>query len=236
MKLYAGASGYSYKEWKGWFYPEKIAPSEMLRFYAERLPAVEINNTFYRLPKASVLSSWAEQVPEDFRFALKASRRITHLKRLKAAESETEYLLRTASVLKERLGVILFQMPPYLKKDASRLEAFLNILPEGTPAAFEFRNDTWYDDEIKGLLRARDCALCITDGAGVGDTELIETARWGYIRMRKEDYSDEELAAWRNAVRGTGWEALFIFFKHEDDGAGPILAARFLEAAAAGEG
>ena len=233
MELHVGTSGYSYKEWKGSFYPEDLPAKEMLRYYGERLGAVEINNTFYRLPKASVLESWAGQVPETFRFSIKASRRITHFARLKEeARDPTEYLLSTVGVLGERLGVVLFQMPPNLKKDTVRLEAFLEILPEGTPAAFEFRHESWKEEDVYDALRKRDMAWVCADTDDSGADEPLEpTASWGYLRMRRPDYEDADLARWAEQVGALDWSHAFVFFKHEDEGAGPKLAARFLEIA-----
>jgi uncharacterized protein YecE (DUF72 family) len=234
VELHVGTSGYSYKEWKGSFYPEDLAAKNMLSYYGERLDAVEINNTFYRLPKASVLESWASQVPDGFRFSIKASRRITHFTRLKEeAREPTEYLLSTIGALGERMGVLLFQLPPNLKKDTPRLEAFLEVLPEGTPAAFEFRHDTWKDDEVHAVLRARDMALVCADTEDSNtDEPLVSTASWGYLRLRRPDYDDADLARWAQQVATLGWKRAFVFFKHEDEGAGPRLAARFREVAA----
>ncbi|MFQ5995306.1 MAG: DUF72 domain-containing protein [Acidiferrobacterales bacterium] len=232
MTLYAGTSGYSYKEWKGNFYPNDLPAPKMLGYYASKLPAVEINNTFYRLPKASVLESWAVQVPQDFRFALKASRRITHIKRLKDAAEETDYLLQTTQALKGALGVVLFQLPPYLRKDLPRLDQFLDGLPENTRAAFEFRHPSWFDDEVFERLRARNLALCVTDTDDDSDeTSIVSTARWGYLRLRRADYVPDHLGEWVERVRAQDWEDVYVFFKHEDEGAGPKLAARFLELA-----
>lgn len=229
--MFSGTSGYSYKEWKGNFYPEKIAPAEMLAFYAKRLPAVEINNTFYRLPKASVLESWASQVPAGFRFALKASRRITHLKRLKDVAEETAYLLETISVLGERLGALLFQLPPNLRLDLARLETFLDLLPSGTRAAFEFRHPTWSDPAVREVLGTRGFALCVADGEDNPAEEFPVTAHWAYLRLRRPDYSQGDLKAWAERVRTSGVGEAYVFFKHEDEGVGPRLAARFLELA-----
>lgn len=231
MELFVGTSGYAYKEWRGNFYPEKIAPTDMLSFYAARIPSVEINNTFYRLPKPSVLENWAAQVPDTFRFVIKASQRITHRRRLVGAEDETEYLLNTTATLGERLGAILFQLPPNLKKDLQKLETFLDILPEGTHAAFEFRHDSWFTDEIYEILRRRDCALCAADTEERDTTDIVSTASWGYLRLRKPEYSDSEIAAWVTGVRAQEWSRAFVFFKHEDEGAGPQLAIRFIEIA-----
>jgi uncharacterized protein YecE (DUF72 family) len=229
VQLYAGTSGYSYKEWKGSFYPQKLPATQMLGYYAKRLPAVEINNTFYRLPNAQMLESWAAQVPENFRFAIKASRRITHIKRLKEAEDETAYLLRTIQRLGSRLGVVLFQLPPFLRKDIPRLERFLDLLSAETPAAFEFRDPSWFDESVFAPLRARDFALCVADTDEQSTRALISTARWGYLRLRRAEYTQAELCAWLARVRAQDWARAYVFFKHEDEGAGPKLAARFLE-------
>jgi uncharacterized protein YecE (DUF72 family) len=230
VELYVGTSGYSYKEWKGSFYPEDLPAKDMLSYYGRHLRAVEINNTFYRLPKASVLETWASQVPETFRFSIKASRRITHFARLNLeARDPTEYLLSTVRVLGDRLGVLLFQLPPNLKSDSDRLEGFLEMLPDGTPAAFEFRHETWKDEAVYELLRERGMAVvCADTDQSVEDEALVPTASWGYLRLRRPDYDDGDLARWAERVRGTGWDRAFVFFKHEDEGAGPALASRFL--------
>ena len=230
MKLWAGTSGYSYKEWKGYFYPEDLSAGEMLSFYAKHLPAVEINNTFYRLPRKNVVEAWGEQVPEGFRFSIKASRRITHMRRIKNAESETEYLLETVRVLGDRLGVLFFQLPPFLKKDVPRLAAFLGSIPEGVRVAFEFRHDSWADPEVHACLGERGAALCISDTDEAPTPDLVRTADWGYLRLRKPEYTDEEMTAWLARIRETGWEEAFVFFKHEEDGAGPEMAGRLLSA------
>ncbi len=236
MRIYAGTSGYSYKEWKGPFYPEKLAAAEMLRFYAQRLDAVEINNTFYRMPKRSVLESWAGQVPEGFRFAIKASRRITHFKRLKDAGEELGFLLGNLEALGDRLGVVLFQLPPNLKKDRPRLEAFLELVPEATPAAFEFRHPSWTEDDETGLLLAeRGLALCRADSEETPVEGELDRGRFGYLRLRRPDYSDADLLDFAQRIRARGWERAFVFFKHEDEGAGPKLAARFAGLAAEAE-
>ena len=231
MRFLVGTSGYSYKEWKGSFYPEKLPQKEMLRYYGERFSTVEVNNTFYRMPKASVLESWAEQVPEGFRFVLKASQKISHFKRLKDAEDDTEYLQQTASVLGPRRGPLLFQLPPNLKKDVSRLEAFLDLLGEGTQAAFEFRNASWFEEDVFARLRAKSCALCIADMEDTPSSELVRTAAWGYLRLRRENYTDAELGAWIAKLRAQEWDEAYVFFKHEEAGTGPKFAARFLNLA-----
>ncbi len=235
MNLYVGTSGYSYKEWKGTFYPEKIPAKDMLSYYASRLRAVEINNTFYRLPQRSVLENWREQVPADFRFSVKASQRITHFKRLKDAEEETKYLMETAGALENRLGPVLFQLPPNFKKDLPRLETFLNGLPSGTRATFEFRHPTWQDDDVLELMRNKGHALCISDTDDLPVNHIDKTADWGYLRLRRVNYSDANLAEWVQRVRGQNWGEAYVFFKHEDEGTGPKLAGQFLNLAAAGE-
>jgi uncharacterized protein YecE (DUF72 family) len=232
MPLRAGTSGYSYKEWKGPFYPEKTKAAEMLTFYASRLGAVEINNTFYRMPKKNVLETWAEQVPDDFRFAIKASRRITHFKRLKETGEETGFLLGNLEVLGDRLGVVLFQLPPNLKCDIERLDAFLDLLPEGLPAAFEFRHESWLDDTVRDRLRARNFAVVCVDSEDTERTPPIRTASWGYLRLRRPDYDRAALGDWALEIARCGWDDAFVFFKHEDDGAGPRMAMDFLEVAA----
>ena len=232
MTLRAGTSGYSYKEWKGPFYPEKLPAKEMLAFYAGRLPTVEINNTFYRLPKKEVLAGWAEQVPEAFRFVVKASRRITHFKRLKGTEDETGYLLSTLGVLGERLGAVLFQLPPNLACDLERLDAFLALLPEGGRHAFEFRHPSWAEEPaVAERLRDRNAAWVVSDTEEAPVQEIPATADWGYLRLRRPDYTAADLAAWAKRIASAGLADAFVFFKHEDEGAGPRMAERFLELA-----
>jgi uncharacterized protein YecE (DUF72 family) len=231
MNLYVGTSGYSYKEWKGSFYPEKIPAKEMLRFYSERLSTVEINATFYRMPQASMLENWKEQVPGTFRFALKAPQRITHFKRLKETDEETNYFFETAAVLADQLGVVLFQLPPNMKKDLPRLETFLAQLPPAIPSAFEFRHPTWFDDDVLNLLRSQNRALVVSDTDDLPITHIDKTADWGYLRLRRVNYSEENLAEWSGRIRDQNWKETFLFFKHEDAGTGPKLAAQFLSIA-----
>jgi uncharacterized protein YecE (DUF72 family) len=228
MEIRAGTSGYSYKEWLGSFYPPKLPARDMLSFYAERLPAVEINNTFYRLPQLSVVESWAAKVPSGFRFAVKASQRITHMKRLKDAGDETAYLLRTVGALGERLGALLFQLPPNFKLDRDRFAAFLEVLPAGTRAAFEFRHPSWRDASIAELLRGRDFALVVADTDEEAAEEIVATASWGYLRLRRKDYDREAIAAWGGRIARQPWTEAFVLFKHEDEAAGPRFAAELL--------
>jgi uncharacterized protein YecE (DUF72 family) len=231
MKLWAGTSGFSYKEWKGSFYPEDLPGKNMLAFYARQLPAVEINNTFYRLPTPAILKAWAGQVPEDFLFVLKAPRRITHVKRLKDCEEDTEYFLKTARTLEGRLGAVLFQLPPFSRKDAPVLENFLRLIPDDLKAAFEFRHESWSDGDVYGLLKEKDCALCFSDTEDNVQASLVSTSSWGYLRMRRPGYGEAALKEWVEKVATQNWTQAFVFFKHEGEGAGPRLAKRFLELA-----
>ncbi len=217
MRVFVGTSGYAYREWKGAFYPAKLPAAEMLRFYASRLPAVEINNTFYRMPSERVLLDWAAQVPETFRFVLKASQRITHYARLKIEDDSLEYFLRTANVLGDRLGPTLFQLPPNLKKDYPRLTDFLAKLPRTWRAAMEFRHDSWLADDVLDALRARDIALVAVDD-DEGGTPLIPTASWGYLRLRRTGYDPAGLAAWAERIRGQPWQEAYAFLKHDEEG------------------
>jgi uncharacterized protein YecE (DUF72 family) len=232
IKIYVGTSGYAYKEWKGKFYPEKISPKEMLHFYSGRLNTVEINNTFYRMPKESVLTSWAEQVPREFVFALKAPQVITHLKQLRNVFEETGYFFRTLSVLDRKLGPVLFQFHKSFRADRPLLENFLGLIPGDRACAFEFRNASWLDDEILALLRETGSSLCIADTDENPANEIIRTASWGYLRLRRSDYTDGELAQWLERILSQKWEKTFVFLKHEgDDAKGPEMAVRFRQLA-----
>jgi len=223
MRVLAGTSGYSYAEWKGSFYPEDLPATEMLRYYAGKLPAVEINNTFYRMPKAEMLSRWAETVPDGFVFALKASQQITHRKRLKDAADPTAYFFQTATTLGDRLGPVLFQLPPNFKKDLSRLTEFLALLPPASRAAFEFRHASWFDEEVFVALSERGAALCIAEDEELA-TPLVATTGWGYLRLRRQDYGEVEIRAWAQKILAQPWSEAYVFFKHEEGGRGPSLA------------
>jgi uncharacterized protein YecE (DUF72 family) len=231
MTLYVGTSGYSYKEWKGSFYPDDLSDKQMLLYYGERFRSVEINNTFYRMPKTSVLEAWASEVPADFKFVFKVPQQITHKQRLKGSADAVSYFLEVAGVLKERLGPLLFQLPPYLKKDAPRLAEFLKLLPPDRRAAFEFRHQSWFDEEIFGLLRDHRAVLCIAEAENDLEIPFISTADWAYLRLRRPDYGAPELTAWVERVRQANWQDTFIFFKHEEEGKGPAMAKQFLELA-----
>ena len=231
MKIYTGTSGYGYKEWKGLFYPEKTSPKEMLRFYSERLSTVEINNTFYHMPAEGVLASWADQVPGDFVFALKAPQVITHLKRLRNVEEEARYLFRTLLVLGKKLGPVLFQFPGSFHADRPALEAFLDLVPGNISCAFEFRNPSWLNIDILDLLRERGCGLCNADTDENPVKEILNTASWGYLRLRRPDYTDADLSQWMAGILSQKWKRAFVFFKHEEEAKGPRMAMRFQELA-----
>jgi uncharacterized protein YecE (DUF72 family) len=228
MQLLAGTSGYSYKEWLGHFYPEKLPGSEMLRYYAEHFTTVEINNTFYRMPAESMLAQWTEQVPAHFTFTLKAPKRITHDNRLRDTESNVTEFLRRANTLGSKLGVLLFQLPPYLKKDLPRLTDFLALLPAGQQVAFEFRNDSWQDDEVYQTLRGRRAILCVTD-TDQGDTPFVATADCGYVRLRRTHYDDDELRAWADQIAAKALPRTYVYFMHEDEALGTRFATRLNE-------
>jgi uncharacterized protein YecE (DUF72 family) len=233
MQLRAGTSGYSYKEWKGNFYPADLPDASMLRFYAERFSTVEINNTFYRMPAGKMLLNWSSQVPDGFAFVLKVPRRITHDKRLKNVEDDIAYLVKTAAVLERKRGPLLFQLPPFFRKDLPGLQDFLGRLPREVQAALEFRHQSWFDEEVFGVLREHNAALCLADADSELEIPFVATAAWGYLRLRREDYSDKDLRAWGKRVQEQPWKEAFVFFKHEDAGKGPQLATRFLELTAA---
>jgi uncharacterized protein YecE (DUF72 family) len=229
MNLYVGTSGYSTKEWKGAFYPKDLADKKMLHYYGEHFRTVEINDTFYRMPKASVLEAWASEVPVDFRFVLKAPQRITHGQRLKDADDDAvRRLLEVAGTLKDRLGPLVFQLPPNLEKDVPRLRDFLTLLPAERRAAFEFRHQSWFDDEVFGLLRQHQAALCIAEAEGDLQVPFVSTADWGFLRLRLPAYTDADLKTWLKHVQQQDWKDAFVFFKHEDEGKGPQMAKRFL--------
>lgn len=229
MNIYSGTSGFAHKEWKGKFYPEKISPKELLHFYAERLNTVEINNTFYHMPKESVLSSWAGQVPPDFVFAFKAPQVITHIKRLTHVFEETEYLFNALSVMDKKQGPILFQFPKSFPANLAVLEDFLGLIPAGSACAFEFRHPSWLDAGVADLLRKKGCSLCISDTDDDPAKEIISTAPWGYLRLRRSDYTDAELSHWAGSILSQRWEKAFVFFKHESETRGPESAMRFQE-------
>ncbi len=238
MKTLAGTSGWSFKEWKGTFYPSDLPDAGMLGYYSSKFPAVEVNNTFYRMPKESVLLDWARQVPESFRFAVKASMRITHKGRLLDVASEMEYFLRVCSALGERRGPSLFQLPPNMKKDLPRLVEFLKLIPKRWQATFEFRHPTWFDDAVYDALRQHDCALCIADQEDF-TTPLVATAGWGYARLHRPAYDSAALAEWAAKLKAQPWSESYVFFKHDleidSDQSGPPAAEAFLRGLSTGD-
>ena len=224
MRIRVGTSGWSYKGWKGSFYPSDLAADDMLRHYATRLPTVEINNSFYRIPREKVLMDWAAQVPPEFSFALKASRRITHINRLATDDDSLAYFMRTVNVLGDRLGPTLFQCPPSLRLDLERLRAFLALVPRTWRAALEFRHASWFTDEVYQLLREHDAALVAAE-EDEDATPLVPTASWGYIRLRRTLYQPAELEAWASRIQSQPWSEAYVFLKHDEEGGtGPEAA------------
>ncbi|MEX2572304.1 MAG: DUF72 domain-containing protein [Gemmatimonadota bacterium] len=228
MRILTGTSGFAYKEWKGGFYPADLPRTAMLQFYAGRFAAVEINHTFYRMPSETVLRQWADEVPHGFLFALKASQQITHRKRLRDVDGAVRHFFGVARSLEDHLGPVLFQLPPNMKKDVQRLDEFLGLIPPGIRAAFEFRNDSWFDEQVFESLRSRGAALCIAHGEG-HDAPLVATADWGYLRLRQVDYDETAIADWARRIREQEWSEAYVFFKHEDTGTGPTLARGLAE-------
>jgi uncharacterized protein YecE (DUF72 family) len=226
MTLYVGTSGYAYPAWKGSFYPVDLPAKQILRYYGEHFRAVEINSTFRSLPSASALETWASQVPAGFKCVLKAPQRITHIKRLKDVAVPVAEFLDAAAVLKKRLGPLLFQLHPNFKKDLPRLSGFLALLPRRHRVVLEFRHPSWFDEEVFGLLRKHRAALCIADADDELDVPFVATADWGYLRLRRDDYSDRELKLWAKRIRSEGWRDVFVFFRHEDAGNAPRLSRR----------
>lgn len=227
MELLAGTSGFSYKEWLGAFYPERLPAKEMLGYYASRLPIVEINNTFYRMPNAAAIAGWRSQVPDSFRFAVKAPRRISHLKRLKDCRAELETLLAALDALGTTLGSLLVQLPPHARCDEPALAAFLRDVPQGVRVAFEFRNDSWHVPAVFKTLESRNAALVQSES---DETFAVKpwTADWAYLRLRRVNYSAEDLTRWLDRIEAAGVTEAHVFFKHEDGATGPKLAAELL--------
>jgi len=231
MNLFVGTSGFSYPQWKGAFYPADLPAHQMLGFYGGRFRSVEINNTFHRMPKPQALEAWAGEVPPGFRFALKAPQRITHLQRLQDADESVFYFLDVASVLRERLGPLLFQLPPDFPKDLARLRGLFLLLPARFRVACEFRHPSWFDEEVYALLRRHGAALCYAETDDGMKVPFVATADWGYLRLRRQDYGAAELKQRLKLVQGEGWRDAFVYFKHEDLAKGPLFAKRFLELA-----
>ena len=232
MNIHVGTSGWSYKEWRGSFYPPKLPADAMLQYYASRFSTVEVNNSFYRIPGEAVLAGWAGQVGPEFRFVMKASRRITHNNRLKDEDGSLGYFLRAVNPLGPRLGPTLFQLPPTFKRDPVRLQSFLEKLPQRWPTAIEFRHESWYEDAVYELLRARDVPLVAVDAdPGEGPAApLIVTASWGYLRLRRLGYDTASLRGWAKRIGELSWSHAYVFLKHEEGSpAGPGAASELRE-------
>ncbi len=229
MKTWIGTSGFQYAEWKGTFYPEDLAASKMLPYFAERLSTTEINYTFHRIPSPKTIENWTQLTPQNFRFALKAPQKITHFAKLRDCADTIGYFCRVVSALGERLGPVLFQLPPNFKKDADRLRDFLRELPT-MRAAFEFRHASWLDQEIFDLLKSHNLALCLADTEKLAAPTAV-TADYGYLRLRREDYTSGDVARWADFVRqqAANWEEAFVYFKHEEAGIGPKLAREMMQ-------
>ena len=230
MKPWIGTSGFQYAEWKGIFYPEDLPANKMLPFYAERFSTTEINYTFHRIPSVKTIDNWKQLTPDNFRFALKAPQKITHWSKLRDCADTLRYFYDVVSGLGEKLGPVLFQLPPNFRKDTFVLGDFVNGLPGGIRATFEFRHESWFDDEIFDTLKAGKAALCIADTEKL-ETPKVATANYGYLRLRREDYARTDVERWTEFVReqGSGWNDVFIYFKHEEAGIGPKLARQMME-------
>jgi uncharacterized protein YecE (DUF72 family) len=230
VTLRVGTSGYNYPAWKGSFYPGDLPTAKMLPYYAARFPTVEINATFYRMPTAKILGGWAVATPEGFVLALKAPHRITHFARLKNVDDPLRFFCDTARTLGDKLGPLLFQLPPNFKKDTDRLAETLFQLPPDLRCAFEFRHESWLADDVYDLLRRRNAALCIADSEAAS-TPLVATADFGYLRLRDEGYGEADLARWAETIRrlGAGWRDAFVYFKHEESGTGPAFARTLID-------
>jgi uncharacterized protein YecE (DUF72 family) len=228
--VWIGTSGYNYPEWKGSFYPADLAAAKMLPYYAARFPTVEINYTFYRMPTEKLVAGWAAQTPVPYQLTLKAPRRITHDSRLKDAVDSVDRFCAVASTLGDKLGVLLFQLPPFLRKDVALLDAFLPQLPAGIRAAFEFRHASWFDDEIFDRLAARNLAVCIADSEKLS-TPVRVTADYAYFRLRDEGYQPDDIRQWAETIaRETGsCRDVFVYFKHEESGKGPEFARLLMD-------
>ena len=225
MKIHVGTSGYNYPEWRGTFYPDKLPASKMLAYYVERFTTVEINATFYRMPSAKTVAGWEAAAPAGFTYVLKAPQRITHFARLRNVDEPLRYFCDAARTLGDKLGPLLFQLPPNFKKATDRLGELLSFLPEGLRVAFEFRHETWFDDEVYALLRSRNASLCIAD-TDEGTTPAVATADFGYLRLRAVEYTDDNLKDWIATIErvGAGWSDAFVFFKHEAESTRRALA------------
>jgi uncharacterized protein YecE (DUF72 family) len=234
MTVWVGTSGYNYPEWRGSFYPEKFSTAKMLPYYAERFQTVEINYTFYRTPNKKILDGWNHETPDRFKLTLKAPKRITHDARLRDCADRVRYFLDTAATLGPKLGALLFQLPPYFKKDLPVLDAFLDAFPPQVCAAFEFRHLSWLDEEVFARLRAKNLALCVADSEKLS-TPVEITADYGYFRLRDEGYTPDDIARWARVIheKTADCSDVFVYFKHEEAGKGPEFARQLLDTLAA---
>jgi uncharacterized protein YecE (DUF72 family) len=232
LRLHVGTSGYNFPEWKGSFYPPKLPSSKWLEYYAQQLATVEINYTFYRMPSVKTIAGWDAATPAGFTFVVKAPQRITHIARLKNIDDSLRFFLETVRKLNAKLGPILFQLPPNFRKDVARLSDLLTQFPADVRAACEFRHASWWSDDVYDLLRSTNTALCVAD-TEEGTTPLEATAGFGYVRLRDQGYTEESLREWVKKLQalGSAWSDAFIFFKHEESGTGPKLAAEFVKLA-----
>jgi uncharacterized protein YecE (DUF72 family) len=228
MRVLTGTSGWSYPAWKGHFYPDDLPSTRFLAHYARRLETVEVNASFYRTPQPATIAAWRAEAPPGFVFALKAPQRITHRKRLVDVANDVAYFLRAAAELERALGPILFQLPPNLPKDLSRLRDLLAALPRGGRFALEFRNESWLSDDVLAALAEANVALCVAE-TEQATTPLVATAGFGYLRLRRPDYDDAALARWAERVAAQPWTDALLFFKHEDEARGPAFALRMRE-------
>jgi uncharacterized protein YecE (DUF72 family) len=227
--IWIGTSGYNYPEWKGSFYPADLPAAKMLPYYAARFPTVEINYTFYRMPNAKLVGGWATQTPSPYKLTLKTPRRITHDSRLKNCGELVRTFCEVAATLGDKLGALLVQLPPNLKKDLALFDAFLDELPPRVRAAFEFRHQSWLDDEVFGRLTARNLALCVADSEKMS-TPVRVTADYAYFRLRDEGYTPTDIERWADVIAGetSACRDVFVYFKHEEAGKGPEFARQLL--------
>ena len=224
-KIWVGTSGFSYPEWKGSFYPEDLPAKKYLSFYASKYHTTEINASFYRTPTEKTVSGWYKEVSPDFSFTLKLNQRITHVKRLVDVSEDMEYFLKVASFLNEKLGTILVQLPPYAKKNSEALAKFAGEYGKQARLAFEFRHDSWFDPEVYAILKAHNCAWGVVEGEEREPIREI-TADFTYMRLRKDDYTKEELREWGKWIQSQTVD-VYCYLKH--DVKAPLLAAELLE-------
>jgi len=228
--IWIGTSGFQYPEWKGTFYPDKLATKKMLAYYGRYFPTTESNYTFRTIPSVKTLSNWSAETPENFRFTLKATQEITHFKKLRGCDDVMTRFWEAASTLNEKLGPVLFQLPPYFKKDLPVLNKFLASLPLGMKCAFEFRHESWFSEDVYAALHAKNAALCIADSEKL-KTPVILTADHGYFRLRDEGYTEKDIARWAEVISGHGKQVklTYVYFKHEESGIGPKFAAQLMD-------